>query len=431
MFQKERVLSHRLWTTEQKDSEPWYWGYMFQGGVILGVAPILIPILVAQSKGASAVGLVVGAFYLGQVLSPVIGKIADKTRRFAWFYLGGFALIGIGCAGFILVESTALWILFAGLQGLGAGSSNTTAFSYIVEFRPKEEWDARLGWLQTFYGSGQAVGLLLAALLQSNAAWGMILCAVLMIPGVLLARRGLPKAGPEKEDVLQRTPETYHVPSPGPARTPVSIARHHEHLSMGTLLRLKSEIFSAFSLWIACWFLLMVGVWLVMNFIPLLMQQSYGISAGLSSLYYGITATIGIFFYAPSGAWAERWGSERVVFAGALAQLVACGGMVLLIPAGAAWQAWLVPVFFGFLPIAWSPLIVGGSALAGELARFSQGEAMGIFNATMALASVAAAVVGGWIAATWSYDQVTQAAAVFSVMGLIPLIPLLFMKLKS
>lgn len=415
-------LARRLGKEERANTDPWFWGYLFQGAVILGVAPILIPIIVGKVESASDVGLVVGAFYLGQVFSPLVGKAADATRRFGLFFLGGFVLIGIGCAGFVVFDSTSGWLICALLQGAGAGMTNTTAFSYIVEFRPKAEWDGHLGWLQTFYGTGQAVGLLLAALLQADSGLGMILCAVLMVPGLWLARRGLPRVPPAPQ---RREPVHHGKPTMGAAISPAAVVRHYEHARGAAWARGLRRMASGYALWIASWFFLMIGVWMVMNFLPLLMQANYGISAGLSSLYYGLAATVGIFLYAPSGSWAEKIGSARVVLIGAAGLIVTNLALVLLAPAPGVVQMILVPLFFAILPIAWSPLIVGGSALAGELAQFSQGAAMGIFNAAMAVASVAAAVVGGWIAQSAGYVTVTAAAAGAAVLGTLLLVPLL------
>lgn len=416
-------LAQRLGKEERTNTDPWFWGYLFQGAVILGIAPILIPIIVGRGESASAVGLVVGAFYLGQVFSPIIGKIADETRWFAGFFLGGFVLIGAGCAGFILFDSTWPWVACALLQGIGAGMTNTTAFSYIVEFRARSEWDGHLGWLQTFYGTGQAVGLLLAALLQSDTGFGMVLCGILMVPGILLARVGLP-AGGEREK--REKPVHHPKPSMGSAISPAAVVRHFEHFHLGRFLAgFSRSLCTRYTLWITSWFFLMIGVWMVMNFLPLLMEANYRISAGQSSLYYGIAATIGIFVYAPSGSWSEKFGPAKVVLIGAIGLIITNVALVLLIPAPAMIQTILVPVFFAILPIAWSPLIVGGSALAGELATFSQGAAMGIFNAAMAVASVAAAVVGGWIAQASNYGTVTVVATVAAVGGTVMLLPLL------
>jgi predicted MFS family arabinose efflux permease len=211
----------------------------------------------------------------------------------------------------------------------------------------------------------------------------------------------------------------------GAAITPASVVRHYEHISVAGLLTGMRGLFSGYALWIASWFFLMIGVWTVMNFLPLLMKANYGISAAQSSLYYGLAATLGIFLYAPSGSWSEKIGSARVVLIGAIGLIVTNVALILLVPAPPLVQMILVPLFFAILPIAWSPLIVGGSALAGELATFSQGAAMGIFNATMAVASVGAAVMGGWVAQKYGYATVTVVAAAGSGVGLLLLVPFL------
>lgn len=129
---------------------------------MLGLAPILLPLLV-ESAGLENVGLVVAALYIGQVLSPVLGNLADRTWRYNLLYLAGYALLAAGCSGFALSNMTLLWAIFAFVMGTGVGASNTVSYSYIVEFHPRKEWDERLGWLQTFYGTGQSMGLMVAA----------------------------------------------------------------------------------------------------------------------------------------------------------------------------------------------------------------------------------------------------------------------------
>jgi len=418
------TFGRKLRTIEERDTSPWYWGYLFQGTAILGVLPILIPIVVAQTQGASAVGMVVAAFYLGQVLSPVLGQIADRTGKHSFFYLAGYVLVGCGAFGFALVDNLPLWLCFACIQGIGAGSSNTTSYSFIVEFTPRKEWDGRLGWLQTFYGAGQAIGLVLAAVLQADARLGMMIAAGLMIPGVILGSLKLPRQKRTRAD-QERPPTAHRVPAHGPARSPTSILRHYEHLGLGGLKSFAKIWCSRLGLYLLSWFFLMVGTWIIYNFFPLLMQQSYGISPGLSSLYYGIAATIGVFFYAPSGTWAEQFGSARLVMIGALATLVTTVALVLLVPLPAAMQQVLVPIFFILMPVAWSPLIVAGTALAGELTTIAEGTTMGLYNACTAVASVTAAVVGGWIASVWNYAAASGVAAAMTLLAILLLLPFL------
>lgn len=425
---------HKLKTVEQRDTEPWYFGYLFQGCVILGMAPILLPLIVAQKAGPANVGMVVAAFYVGQLLSPGLGQYAEKSRRFALVYMAGYVLIALGAIGFVLSGVTPLWLAFAFVMGVGAGASNTVSYSYIVEFKPREEWDARLGWLQTFYGTGQAIGLLVASIIQSEAGWGMWLAAALMVPGFLLGRVGLPKAKNTASDPPaspRKDAPTHHVPAHPPARTPMSIIHHYEHLSFEKLAAAKTAWVSFFGLFLVSWFLLMVGTWVIYNLYPLLMKQTYQIQPGLSSLYYAISAGIGVFFYAPSGTWSQKFGSRWVVLVGAVMTLISIGGMALLVVAPVTLQHWVVPPIFIILPVAWSPLIVAGTALAGELTTIPQGTAMGLFNACTALASVLAAVLAGWVAQLFDYGATCYVAAVITVASLLLFAPILFRRHKA
>jgi hypothetical protein len=40
-------------------SERWYTGYAFQGAVVLGIIPILLPLVVAKAGGAAQAGVVI------------------------------------------------------------------------------------------------------------------------------------------------------------------------------------------------------------------------------------------------------------------------------------------------------------------------------------------------------------------------------------
>src|SRR6056297_2382977 len=415
----------KLYTVEKRNTEKWYWGYAIQGLVVLGFAPILIPLIVAQATGPGNIGLIIAALYLGQLVSPTFGKLADKYSRYKTFYIAGYVMLGLGLIGFVTTQSIILWILFAFLQGAGAGTSNTISYSFVVEFHPKKEWDGRLGWLQTFYGTGQAMGLIMASVLGKLPVVGMLICAGLMVPGIILGRMGLPDTSKDKNRAPHFKPETHAVPIKGPARTPFSLIRHYEHLFSSKEKQDKVILKSSFGHYIITWFLVMFGTWLIYNFYHLLMREVFHFDATISSMYYAIAAVIGIFFYAPAGSWAAKYGSRKIVFIGLIMTLVALSGVTALIYVSQTLQTILVPIFFIIMPIAWSPLIVAGTALASELTPVSQGTAMGVYNATTALASVTAAVVGGFVAEKFTYTGVCLLASVMVIISVVSFLPLL------
>lgn len=403
------------------NTEPWYWGYAFQGAVVLGTAPILLPLIADKAGGAAQAGQVVAAFYLGQLLAPMFGSLADRTKRHTLVYLSGYVLLALGLGLFPATHVLGFWLVLAFLQGAGSAATNTVASMFIVEFKPNEEWDGRIGWLQTFYGAGQAVGLGLAAYLQARPEFGLILSAGLMLPGIILGRIGLPKAeAHQKPAVITFTRHAHRTP-----HRLSSILHHYHRPSVQGLKHFVAAWRSLFGLYIVSWFCVMVGQLIVMNLYPLLMREAYGINAGLSSFYYAIAATVGIFAYAPSGTLGKKIGDTWVVMIGILMTLVSVVGMAVLAYTKMGGVAWLAPLSFSLIPIAWSPLIVGGTALAGKLAPMEEGEAMGIFNATTAIASVLSAIGAGQLAHRFGFGVVPVVAALMVGGSIVLAAPLL------
>jgi len=83
------------------------------------------------------------------------------------------------------------------------------------------------------------------------------------------------------------------------------------------------------------------------------------------------------------------------------------------------------------IPIAWSPLIVGGTAWAAQLATFEEGKALGSFNATTAIAAVIAAFAAGSVAHKFGYGTIPVVATIASLLSLVFFTPLLFSAKKS
>ena len=100
-------------------------------------------------------------------------------------------------------------------------------------------------------------------------------------------------------------------------------------------------------------------------------------------------------------------------------------GLAILCYTGKEQWGILVPIAFAMIPVAWSPLIVGGTALASELTPFGQGEGLGLFNAITALSSVIAAFAAGYIAHRWGYPVVTIFASVIVLIGMLTFVPVM------
>jgi predicted MFS family arabinose efflux permease len=77
----------------------------------------------------------------------------------------------------------------------------------------------------------------------------------------------------------------------------------------------------------------------------------------------------------------------------------------------------LALIAFAIVVCAWSLLSVSGTALAAQLSPVGEGEGLGIFNATNALAGVIGAGFGGWVAGLWGYNFIAGVAVVGVVLG--------------
>lgn len=405
----------------QKFSQRWYFGYAFQGAVVLGIAPILLPIIVGNNGSAAQAGTVVAAFYLGQLLAPVLGAFTDKTGLHKTVYLSGYFMLAAGLALFPFTSSMPFWLGLSFLQGAGSAATNTVSAMFIVEWKPKDEWDPRIGWLQTFYGAGQAVGLGLAALLQVDPGAGLCVAAALMIPGIFFGRMELPKSKRKANPDVSGVNKRIHKRS----RLPLPQTHHYEKILSEDLTRIAKEAKTPFGVLIMSWFLTMLGTWLIYNLYPLLMKSAYSIDAGPSSAYYALAAFLGIFAYAPSGLLGEKIGDGKVVMIGTVATLISQTGLAFLAFVDTGINAWLVPAFFILQPVAWSPLIVAGTAFAAQLTDMNEGAAVGLFNATTAIASVLSALGAGLLAEYFSYKSVPLVGAVLCVAGVVTLMPII------
>jgi len=85
-------------------------------------------------------------------------------------------------------------------------------------------------------------------------------------------------------------------------------------------------------------------------------------------------------------------------------------------------RGWLAIGGFGAVVLAWSLLAVAGSDLAAESSSLPQGEAMGLYAATGAVAAVVGSLLGGLVAVVAGYAALVWLAAAFmaSAVALTP-----------
>jgi MFS transporter, DHA1 family, tetracycline resistance protein len=395
--------------------EPWYLAYTLMGVIVAGLVPVLIPLAVGKAGNAGLVGGVVAALSLGGLSSPLWGSLADRLRLHRGLLAGGLLVASLGLAVFAFTTQAALWMVLAALFGLGTASAATVANLFVVEAHPQEEWDERIGWLQTFYGLGQVAGLLLAGLLtRFDLRIGLWVAAGLGILAALLGwlTTQTPPFQPGLKAVLRHPARHAEFAISSPQRLFHGLKWNGEN-RVGTALR------SPFGVFLAVWLLAFAGPAAVFSQYPILMQKVYGVSPSTSSVAFAIIAALGLALYSPAGTGSKRYGPGRILKVSLAVRLLAFAGMLGLVyaQAGAA-TGWLAILAFGFVVWAWSLMSVSGTALAAELSPVGEGAGLGIFNAVTAVAGILGALLGGWAAGVWGYGSITIVACVGVAAGL-------------
>jgi DHA1 family tetracycline resistance protein-like MFS transporter len=394
--------------------EPWYLAYALSGATTSGMAPILLPLEVSQTSAASHIGLVMAAFSLGGLTAPLWGNLADRHRLHRWMLFGGLLITTIGLVVFPLTTNKSAYLGLALLQSMGAAAAATVANLFVVEVHPQDEWDERIGWLQTYFGGGQVAGLLLAgALTQVGLHTGLLVAAGLTLLAALIGW------------FTTSTPLSVHVSRPVLLHPGLhsewiggSPQRFYHHLSLKTVRQLGLVFGSPFGIFIIVWLVAFTGSAAFFSFYPVLMNQLYGVAPGLSSAGFALAAGMGLSLYSPAGRWSDRFSPAKVLKAALGVRLLA---FVSLLALGVTHtgQAWLVLLSFLFIVLAWSLLSVSGTALTAQLSPVGEGEGLGIFNAATALAGTIGAVLGGWVSGYWGYNGAIALAMVGVAFGLV------------
>ncbi|MDD8018086.1 MAG: MFS transporter [Bacteroidota bacterium] len=406
-FQKQH--SWRKWV------EPWYLSYALLGISIAGVLPIILPLAVSHNGTIADVGLVIAALNLGGMIAPLWGVLGDRFRLHRFLLAAGILTTAAAIAVFPFASSLPVKIALALIQGAGATAAATVANLFIVEAHPKIEWDKRIGWLQTFYGGGQVVGLLLAGFLahmEMHVSFMMTagFTAIAFFPGWFMTKT--PPRSHVQRPVLRHPPHHAELNIGSPQR-------FYHHSSYKALQHILQSLFSPFGFFLIAWLISFSGAAAFFSLYPVLMKQAYGVDPIISSSGFAVSAAIGLALYIPSGKWSNRFGSLRVVQAALIIRLLAFFCLVLMSITHMNSHGSLALLNFLFLVLAWPLLSVAGTAVTAQYSRSNEGEGLGIFNATTAVAGVIGALLGGWLAAQFGYDTVPILGLIGIAVGIV------------
>ncbi len=375
--------------------------------MVAGLVPIAMPLVAGAAGNPARVGLVMAAFSLGGLSAPAWGTLADRYRLHRYLLTGGLIVLSAGVALFSLLQGQVARLALAFLVGVAAAASATVANLFVVEVHPEDEWDERIGWLQTCYGGGQVAGLLLAGLLGlAHAVAGLGVAAAIAAAAAVLGwlTTETPSFG------LSRAPVLLH-PVRHCETSMLSPQRLFHYPDRRAFSALRSTLRSPFGGFMLLWLISFGGAATVFSLYPLLMRQGFGLTPARSSTAFALAATLGLLLYSPAGSWAEARGPLRVLRAGLWTRLLAFAVLAVLGRSpGFVDRGVLAMGCFVLVVLAWSPLSVAGTALAAELSPTGKGAGLGVFNAVTAVAGVSGAAAAGWAASLWGYASIAAVA---------------------
>ncbi len=407
-------VNHIVWetlTAPRRWIEAWYLIYAVLGIVSSGLVPVLLPLMMAAlSPNVATVGYVVGAYNMGLATSPLWGYLADRFNLFRLTLLGGLA-IEAGCIGaFPMGHALAQWFPLALGIGVGSAAVATCATLLVVEFHPRTEWTARIGWLQTFNGAGQVGGLLLAGLFAAAGfklgLWtGAGLLAAALVVGLFSVPRGKAvaaaiKADPDRPDE-HRGLKLDFTPVARFARVELlggGIVRYFYGANLSALRNIRVLWPTRFGRFIASWFCIFIGVAGFFAYFPLFFRKIFHLPPATTSLVYAVAAGVGVALYTLAGRWVERFGARKVYFWGRLARVAGFGLLLamMFMPGGVAGRITAI-IGFGIVVMSWPVLSVTGTDLASELSPIGQGSAQGLNNLANAAGTVAGTYMAGYL----------------------------------
>ena len=422
-----RLAIHTL-SAPRKYLRPWYIAYLLLGTVTAGVLPVLLPLTIESlSHRLATVAYVMGAYNLGLLTSPLWGALAERLRLYRQLFVWSFLLTALAIAAVPVLHEFWSWMASAFAIGAGSGGAATLATLLVIDFAPRTEWESRIGWLQSFNASGQVVGLLMAAPFSSGQwAAGLWVAAALLAPAMLVGGMGLPPSGAARWQNADPHDVHPHLNVRALSIFPKldlasGVAAHIYRLNWQGLRQIPHAIGTPFGRFLLSWFMLALAVAALFSYFPLMFAHSYGIAVDFSARIYAAAAALSIALYVLTSHLASRYGAGRLYRAGLMLRI---GGFTLL------WAPFLTLMEvkdgtalgvagFVLIVVAWPLISVSGTELAARLTPFSEGAAVGLLNAALALATAIGTLISGPLVHHWGYGIIPLTALAGLVISLL------------
>jgi FSR family fosmidomycin resistance protein-like MFS transporter len=348
------------------------------GYVLITLYPILFPLAYYTFGGGSKLSslLIIGILAalvnsFSVAASPLVGRIADKTRRYDALIALGLFLMGVGIAGYalaVLFASGALLffvlIPFTIVAGVGSAFYHPLGGSALSEIWPRESIGRALGINGSSGSTGRALyPILVATLVAYLTTPSVIVLAVLsfvislfVLTSLKKINIGVPRQKGKVEEKVKMKPVST---SP-----PISLAvvfKSTLALTIGAFMR---GIFS-------------VGV---VSFVPVYLERVSGISYGIGlGLAFSLILALPVPAQFVFGSIADRFGRRLAL---GITTVGSAGSILLLLLTQNAFIQIALFSLFAFFAFTQFPLLMplARNAVPKEAATMSNSIVWGIGN---------------------------------------------------
>lgn len=316
----------------------------------------------------------------------------------------------------LLLRKLPLWLVSAFALGAGSGGGATLSTLFIVDFADQAEWEARLGWLQSFNASGQVLGLLLAAAFSGrDSAVALWVCVAVLLLAMTIGDLSLPLANsPRLADAAGQHPRLQSnmrgLAGFPRLNLPFGGGLHFDRWNLARFRGLPQAVGVRFGRFLLSWFVLAFAVASFFSYFPLMLSESYNIPAHTTAMIYAATSVVGIGLYVLASHLTVRYGPGPIYHSGLALRIFGFGLLLVPFLMSVDSRALFGAAGFAVVVMAWPLLSVSGTDLAARLTHLSEGAAVGLQNATVALGTVAGIVFTGPFVARWGYETIPATA---------------------
>lgn len=380
--------------------EIWMLAQATIGFIGVGGMMFLIPLYVVEQSGspadAGAVLALAGALAL---TGPVIGGWADRFNAHRSLQLLSMGLLTAAAFVFSFAREELTWLVASALLGLGMAGLSVINATFVVgaPFSEKEQ-ASKLALLQLSTPGGQVLGLAavagLTALSVNLSSLFLILAACGAALTLLVAAVNKPAAARIQSMRTDAVSKDVNVAKPT-----------FRHL-----------VASPFGMTLMATALIVVGGQGLESQYPNYMQESFRLDPTVSASALSIMVLASIPLYYVVGRWTARSGPGLPLVVSALMRAGAGLGLLLL-PSGSGGAALMV---FALVMLAYPLLELSAATLAGRTSPIGAGAGQGAVGASMALGTLVAAVLAGWIAQQFGFPSLAWIAVAAGAIAVIP-----------